>query len=305
MGFAMRLPLGFGWLDDGLAVIAASSDYSGALGARVLDIGGRTPQQLLTALEPYISFENDFEKRTNFPDLIEAQGVLKHQGLVGPDRAVPITFQKPGGEPFTVPVAPALGNVRKFGLYEGLKIASPLRNTHPGSAYWHEYLADSGTLYIQYNQCENDPKYPFADFARQALADAVAIDLLYNAGGNSRVIAPLASGLAARLKSVGKVYVLVGPYTFSSAVDNAIQLQRDLKATLVGEPSGGMPKGYGEVALLKLPNSKLVVQITTKRWGPEHFEGPLSLTPAIPAPLRLADLLASRDPALDAVTSLP
>jgi hypothetical protein len=312
LGFVYRMPLAFTWFEDGLAVTAASADFSSALGARVLSIGGRTPEQLKAELAPYISFENEHELRVSVPHLIPAEGVLKHLGLIESDRTVAVRVQKPGGESIDLKAPIQLGNVKKVGIYDGLPVTAPFYNSHPGAVYWQEFLADSGTLYIQYNQCRSDAKDPFPDFSRRVMADAdshtvkrVVIDLRQNGGGNSRIIGPLKSGLAARLKSVGNVYVFIGPNTFSSAVDNAIELQRDLKATLVGAPSGGMPEGYGEVAYIKLPNSKLTVQITTKRWGPENATGPVTLTPKIAAPLRLADILASRDPALDAVTAIP
>ena len=137
--------------------------------------------------------------------------------------------------------------------------------------YWHQYLRDSGTLYVQYDICKNDPQLSFNDFAKQVLADAdankpsqVVIDLRKNGGGDSRVIRPLKSGLAERHV---KVFVLIGPNTFSSGTDNAIELRHDLHATLVGEPTGGKPSSYGEVMTITLPSSKLVVRYTTKWFG--------------------------------------
>jgi hypothetical protein len=69
---------------------------------------------------------------------------------------------------------------------------------------------------------------------------------------------------------------------------------------LVGEASGGMPDGYGEVNSLTLPNSKLVVRFTTKSWGPKAGSGPNTVTPDLSVPWKLADFIAGRDPALDA-----
>ena len=104
------------------------------------------------------------------------------------------------------------------------------------------------------------------------------------------------NGLASRRKALGPVFVLIGPSTFSSAVDNALELQRALAARLVGEPSGGMPGGYGEVAKLTSPNSKLVIRYTTKGSG----TGAKTLTPDISAPFKLGEFMAGHDPVLDA-----
>ena len=215
-----------------------------------------------------------------------------------------MTLEKPDGAPFTLSVAPADPRVKTETVAEGLHVAPPLFLGHPGEYYWYQYLSDSQTLYIQYNACANDPKLRFSDFAKQALAEAdahpvkrVVIDLRGNGGGDSRVIGPLKSGLAARLQAIGHVYVLIGPLTFSSAVDNASELRHSLQATLVGEKAGET-RGYGEVKFLTLPNSKLVVQYTTKFSEPGKESG--ALAPDVEAPRKLADSLAGRDPALEA-----
>ena len=57
--------------------------------------------------------------------------------------------------------------------------------------------------------------------------------------------------------------------------------------------------GYGELKLLTLPNSKLVVQYTTKYFG-SKADGPSTLKPDIAAPRTLADFLGGGDPALGA-----
>lgn len=306
MGFFARLPLAFYWFPDGLAVIGASAEYSAAIGTRVVSIGGKTPEQLLAEAAPYISHENDVWLRQEFVEFIRPRGVLEHFHLPGLEGRVEFRLQKPGGEPFTISVVPVDPRVKRMDLAEALHIPVPLYRSQLDKDYWHQYLADSQTLFIQYNACRNDPKLPFGGFARQVLADAdahavkrVVIDLRWNGGGDSRVIGPLKGGLASRLKTVGPVYVLIGPSTFSSAMDNAIALRHSLHAKLVGEPGGEKQNGYGEVKVLTLPNSKVNVRYTTKYFGLVKGD-PAALEPDIPAPRTLADVLAGRDRALEA-----
>ncbi len=302
MGFASRLPLNFRWFADGLAVTATSPEYASALGARVLRIGDRTPEQFLQELTPYLSYENDAALRADSVNLMTAVGVLRHFQMLGSDDRIALRLEKPDGETIELSLPTVLGGIR---LAAGLHIKQPPTGNH-GGYYWSRYLEDSQTLYVQYNICENDPKERFSDFAEKVLADAdtkavnrVVIDLRNNGGGNEHVINPLKGGLASRLKKVGPIYVLIGPATYSSAVDNAATLRKELSARLVGEPSGGMPGGYGEVNTVTLPNSKLVIRFTTKGSPPKPGEV-TTLSPDIPAPLKLADYLAGGDPALDA-----
>jgi hypothetical protein len=308
MGFLTRLPLEFHWFVDGLLVTGATSEYSGLLGARVLNIGGKTPEQFLADLAPYISYENEQWLRAQSINLMPASGVLQHFGMLDTNRSVHLRLEKRGGEltDTQIPVAP--GNAKKIDIREGLQIPQAVYSSHPGEWYWFRYLQDSQTLFIQYNRCANDSQHRFDDFARQVLVAAdsnfvkhVVIDLRWNGGGDSSVINPLKNGLASRLRRPLKVMVLIGPGTFSSALDNAAELHKSLSATLVGEPSGGTTDGYGELSSVILPNSRLVIRFTTKRWGPKGSSAAAStLTPEIAVPFKSVDFIAGRDPALEA-----
>jgi hypothetical protein len=106
LGFFARLPFEFKWYSDGLAVIKAASEYSSALGTRVLSMGGMPPEQLLQALAPYISHENDQWLRVQSTEFFRSGAVLRHLDRAGVDGHVALSLQKPGGEPFTVSAAP-------------------------------------------------------------------------------------------------------------------------------------------------------------------------------------------------------
>lgn len=101
--------------------------------------------------------------------------------------------------------------------------------------------------------------------------------------------------LAARRKTIGVPYVLIGRQTFSAAVSSADRLRRKAKAVLVGEPTGGLRSGFGEAPVRQLPRSKLSVQWTIKNFGSSG-----AIDPDRPVKYVFADLRAGRDPALEA-----
>jgi hypothetical protein len=305
-GFNERLPVTFTWFSDGLAVTGATPEYQMAMATRVLKIGSKSPEELVDAVAPYLAHENDSWLRQEAAGLLRLRAILEHLGVTDAGGQVAVTVSKPDGAPFTVNLKPSASApaIQPAGV---LRLMAPFTRAHVRERYWFDFLEDTGTLFIQYNACVNDPADPFPAFAAKVLARAdaggvqrVMIDLRRNGGGDSRIIAPLKSGLAARRNKLGKFYVLIGPSTFSSAVDNAIELQRSLGAVLVGEPSGGKPSSYGEVKQVELPNSKLVVRYTSKWFGSHSDSQPGNLIPAIVAPRTLADLVAERDPAFTA-----
>ena len=305
LGFGFRpLPLSLHWYSNELAILATTPQYTAALGTRVLRIGPLTPEQALAAVAPYISHENKNWLRTFSAGYLTKMGVLRQIGVVDADSSVKLTLAKPGGEPFSLAVMPREPEMKDIFAFDELHVPAALYRTHPNTYYWYEYLPESHALYVQYNSCENDPKQSFSDFTRGlfAFADAhpverAIVDLRFNGGGNSRVIIPLKSGLRARHFPV---FVLIGDATFSSAQDNAIEMRRELHATLVGQATGEKPNSYGEVRQLKLPNSGLKIRYSTEFFRLIKDGDPDALYPDIPVANSLEDALAGRDRTLDA-----
>lgn len=61
----------------------------------------------------------------------------------------------------------------------------------------------------------------------------------------------------------GKVYLLTGSYTFSSAMDISNVMKVYKIAELVGEPTGENQQDFGEAFTFELPNSKIQIQTTS------------------------------------------
>ncbi|WP_316831499.1 S41 family peptidase [Pedobacter aquatilis] len=61
----------------------------------------------------------------------------------------------------------------------------------------------------------------------------------------------------------GKVYLITGPLTFSSANMLADGVKQYKMAIIIGEPTGENTNDFGEVLRIALPNSKLSIQTTT------------------------------------------
>jgi hypothetical protein len=314
-----RLPVVFHWYADGLAVDAATADYSPARRGRVVTIGGRTPERLLAELAPFLAYENDAWLRFRAAEALREEETLRQLGLVDNAGQVTLTIEKPGQGTYPVKVAFAapgqpfpLVPFTAPGFAAAINIPTPLFLSRPLERfYWAEYLPEKNTVYVQYAQCAENPQQPFDAFTTEVLAlvDAhpvcrVILDLRGNGGGDSRVINPLRRGLESRRKKLGPVAVLIGPATFSSGVDNAIDLWRGLDAKLVGEPTGGSPRAYGEVMTFTLPHSGLIVSYTTKLEGPGLDLLTPSLEPDVRVPYTFEDARAGRDPLLERALAL-
>jgi hypothetical protein len=252
-----RLPLSLEWYTDGLAVMAAAPDYSRALGARVVRMGSMTPDQVLAALSPYIAHENEFGLRAESPAYLTTVELLQHTGAAAADGRVTFTLAHADGTTFELSVGP-LGPMKwtTVDALDALHAPMAVARSHPEQRfYWFQYLAESRAMYVRYDKCANEPDRPFAQIAEDMFRTADAqhverwiLDVRMNAGGMDSVIAPLVSGLKSRSVAPGHLFVLIGPHSFSAAIENALDLRRALRATLVGEPSGGAAPGGSGMA---------------------------------------------------------
>ena len=64
----------------------------------------------------------------------------------------------------------------------------------------------------------------------------------------------------------GDVYILTSGKTFSSAMLFAQYISDNKLGTLIGEAPANAPNGYGNITEFKLPNSKILMQISTMKF---------------------------------------
>ena len=105
---------------------------------------------------------------------------------------------------------------------------------------------------------------------------------------------------ARQINRKGRLFVVLGRRTFSSAILNAIDLKKKTEAVFYGEPTGGKPNHYGEIRTLTLPHLGLKVSYSTKYFQFVEGDEP-SLIPDVLVELALDDYLALRDPVLEAI----
>lgn len=68
------------------------------------------------------------------------------------------------------------------------------------------------------------------------------------------------------LKFAGRLFILTGHNTFSSACGFATVLQDNDLAEIIGEPTGGKPTCFGDVLYFDLPNSKIECGVSHKEF---------------------------------------
>lgn len=311
--FIQRYPLTLSVLDDAVVVVAARESEQAIIGSEIRLIGETPIDIVLDAITPLIARDNHQQLRQQqglfltIPEVLTALDILPdgENGLY--------TVRTVTGETVTVSVPPiALDEpMPLLSIYDALELEPPISLTNRQSNYWYTFLADSSTLYFQYNRANENPQQPFADFNAEMFAfidsnpvERIVIDLRYNGGGNSAILQPFIRKLQNHplLNAEGRIYVLIGRGTFSSALMNAVELSQQTATILVGEPTGGAPNHYGEVRRFTLPNSGLSVQYSTRFWNLVPELDTPALDPDILVVQTRERLLSGRDVVLDTVT---
>jgi hypothetical protein len=311
-----RYPLKLHWFSDGLYVMHTTEAYRRALGCRLVGVGRWDVAEVCLAVRELIPHENRIAFKQGAPRYVIVPEILHAMGYVDDMQRATFVFQDADGVEFELELAPLthqdLPGLKLVSAVDWEQTPKPLYLEND-AAYWYKYIEDSATLYCQYNRCVSLEARPFADFAREVLefadnhpVERFVLDLRRNGGGNSQIAEPLIEGLARReqVNQKGRLFVLVGRRTFSSALLNAVQVRRSTRAILVGEPTGQKPNAYGEVKKFVLPNSKLTVQYSTKYF--QMVEGdPPALLPDIHVAVASGDYFAGRDPVMEAVLAHP
>ncbi|MEK7406545.1 MAG: hypothetical protein AAB225_15695 [Acidobacteriota bacterium] len=309
-----RLPVALRWFQDGLFVIAAAPEHSRALGARVVQIGSYQTTRAYEAMSAVISHENDAWLRQQSASYLTIPEVLFALRITPDAEQARFVLEDTGGARFTLDLTPSSVSLRQAPDPAIGFVPYWRRNTSRN--YWFEILEGSRTLYLAYNQCQNMPGLPFAAFAQEVFAAAepagverLVIDVRNNTGGDSSVIEPLLQGIEQGIRNTGmnpegRLFVIIGRQTASSAMMNAITLKDRLGALLVGEPTGGRPNHYGQVQSFELPHSRLRVQHSTRYFRLRPDDTP-SLIPDIARQVASTDYLARHDPFLAAVLAYP
>ncbi len=307
-----KVAVRFTRLASGLYVTSAEAQLASALGTRVLAFDRTGTADAERAVATVVSHDNDGWLRDQLPRYLILPQVLHALRVTGDPAAMTLLLEDAAGARFTVPLNGSRTTPSLVDVTAVAGAALPLFRQRPQENYWFTLIEDSRTLYLKYNRCQNSAD-SFEAMARrlfqqldQGQADRLVVDVRLNAGGDSSVDDPLISGLKDRpsWRTRGRLFALIGGGTFSSGLWTADDLRKS-GAILVGEPTGGKPNHYGQVATLSLPNSRLLVGYSTRYYRLLPDSDPPSLMPEVLIEPAIDDLRRGRDPVLEAATSWP
>jgi len=322
--FLQTIPIDFFLFEDGLYITSAESHYTDLLGAQIVSFGGHSIAEVLKALDPLISRDNDLAalkvmglmRMRNLP-------LLHAVGLIPDADKVVLSIVDRAGKARTVTM-PADSRIPSRKLWDGLpsdwkslidyssaQLPLYLRNIY--APYWFEYIRETKMVYFQFNQVRDSSEESLAQFSERLIkfineheVEKLVIDMRRNPGGNSLLLPPLIHGLirCEKINQRGKLFVVIGRQTYSAAQNAATFIERHTRAVFVGEPTGSSPNFVGEEfeATFELPYSKLNVNVSYLFWQSSWpMDSRPWIAPLLYTPPRFEDYRSNRDPAMEAI----
>ena len=256
-------PVKFFEFEDGIYLIDGALQYKDYWGKKLVAINGYTVEEGKEMLKPYIAKDNEAIFKNEFSRALRNFDLLTFSGIIDSEE---ITYTFTDSEMTIKPLSYKKINNTQFISQSNLINNFPMSKQKAYDRYWFKYMEDKNIVYVKYNACSNIEGYSFSDFTKdvfevvdQKNPDKLIIDLRDNGGGNSIIFNSFLKAIKQRedLNVEGKVYVIIGRETFSSAILNAMDLRNETNAILVGEATGGQPNHFGEVKEIYLSNTDI------------------------------------------------
>lgn len=286
-------------------IVEATGDGRQALGMRVLEIDGTPVQEardeLLSAITPV--GETTVLRDVRAQNFLNIGLALHGIGIISQRDRATYTVENDAGQRVRLTLNALSTAQTGAAQWAWAWQKRPLFHQRPSNDFWYTYLPDAKAVYLSFRGYENLSSLApgFISFVKVTHPYKVIVDLRLNSGGDYKegltsIIEPLARLTA--INRHGRLFVLVGPNTFSAAMSNAAQFRTRTHAILVGQIVGERPNSNQEANEVRLPNSHLLVRYSTRRY--EFLPGKVNaIVPDKQIVPSWQQFRAGRDPVLD------
>jgi Peptidase family S41 len=297
---------------DGVYVVDA--DDKALVRNRLVAIEGATVERVLELVGPLTPHDNPWNTRGLAPHYLLTAEVLDGLGITDGTGPADFTFERPDGRRVDVALTAVPGHEYASVFsdpHHGHNPSSLPRASTPiylaGSArpLWARTLARGRAAYVGFNSVVPPTSALLRKIERLARAKStrrVIVDVRLNGGGDNTTYGPLTTLFGSReVNRRGGLYLLTGRATFSAAANFAAEIDRETRAIVVGEPTGGGVETYGDTSAVTLATVGWSIHIAgeyhERKRGPKDRR--LAVEPDIRVDLTSEQYFAGRDPVLE------
>ena len=288
-----RVGVKFFWFADGLYIVRAHESLADLVGARVFAIEGRDLDSVLEGLAKYNGGVPQWRRLYSSlymesPEIMHAAGLAPSPdslllSVVDADGAAqnvtlaaeysPEQMDLPRRRPWMTLLPTAMPDEgsewRRTLSFDGAEAPLYLRDTDENFLW----LEVNGGIYLRPQLLLERKETPIAENFDAILAaandqpfDFMAVDLRWSPGGDYTRVIDFVKAAPGAIKDDGRLYIIVGPQTFSAALVTAAFLKHygGDKAVIIGSPMGDDEQFWAETGFpFKLPNTKFRISYAT------------------------------------------
>ncbi len=297
------------WFKEGFYITTVASEYQQTLGKKLIKINNHPVEEIFDLVAPLIPHENNQQLKNISPQYFDFADALSFLKVIEKIDEADFSFEGIGD--ITIKSYPyqSLTGLNFVELLSTNNVDVPYYLQNPSTYYWYTYIDENKLLYFQYNLCRESDDKPFQTFVDELFSfvdnnsiEKLVIDLRNNPGGNSSILRPFINGIKARegINVNGKLFVIIGRKTFSSAMLNTLEMKNETNALFYGEPTGGKPNHFGEQKNLDLPYHAITITYSTKYFNYSSEDTP-TFMPDVLVELSFDNYINGVDPVLDRI----
>jgi len=307
--FTSQYPLSFIFCDDGIFVNKAPVALKGVLGMRLIKIGQVPAQSAFQKVAAITPHDNQQTLKNWTPSILAFSEVLNALDITPEEDQARFVFTDNKDREIILDLTPIALDQKINWISAPDADDLPLYLTNLKLNYWHEYLEEEQTLYIQYNKVQNAKSESIDEYftTLTSLVDelhprSIILDVRHNGGGNDFLNSPVIEWAESSLPKVnGQLYVIIGRGTFSAAQKLVSKLEALTEVIFIGEPTGSSPNHFGDPKSFQLPNSKLTLKISSLYHNDIPGDKRKSLEPSILVPFTSKDYFRGIDLVLNTI----
>ncbi|NKB88738.1 MAG: alpha/beta fold hydrolase [Acidobacteria bacterium] len=299
------LPLRFADFEGGVHVASATVDHADLVGARIVAIAGDPVEEVVDRLGPFVARDVPAGQRFHAVKLLAVPELVALAGTDSSPSASVVTLVSRAGKERTV-------TLEALAYEDEVSWVEPERWVfrEADEPYFEIETDRDDALIVRIYQMNDSPTETIGEFARRVSEaieehdpERVVLDLRYCHGGDQSLSRALVLPLIRwdGSQAPGRLFALVGPETFSAAVNLSARLEEWTQVTFVGERLGSGPTHYSSSDREVLDNSQLVARVSTGYFvGWTGSEWRESVEIRLPVKPDIDDYLVGTDTALEA-----
>ena len=276
--------INFYWFKDGIYIVQAREQDSLILGKKITKIGGVDIKVAIDSIKTLFVNENTGLVKNEVPKYLSSYKILQCFGIIDQENDEYVDLDLVDSKDQSLQYRLIIGTKGKQ-LWANKDALYLLFGTNDW--FNDEYDPETHIYYLQYNKCSSKELAmrrgikkeklvllpSFNEFKQKVFktidekpVNKLVFDMRYNGGGTSDQGTNFINELSKikKINNRGKLYVLVGRKTFSSAIINTLDFKEMTDAVIVGEETAGKASHFGEVKRLLLPGSGITIGYSTK-----------------------------------------